>query len=187
MKNDERFVMGVSMHTGWASLVVAGGSLSAPRVRMREPIAMLDEHERFVFHRAAEAGAASAAAVVERASHAARAAATRAVRDVLARARASGLDVVACAIAAKRAPMPSPLDAILASHARIHTAEGCLYRDTVSAASAAAGLAVHIFDPRELDAGADAALLAAAGKIVGRPWTKDEKRASLAAWRALST
>jgi hypothetical protein len=180
----DRFVLGLSVHTGWAASAVAAGSLREPRVALRERLEILGEVERFVFHRAAEAGAKAAAAHVTKAAQAARGAATRTLRDLVRRAREEGLGVGVCAIVAKDTPMPEPLDAVLASHARIHTAEGCFYRDVLEDAARAVGLEAYVIPPVLLSA--PPAALAAAGRVVGRPWSKDEKLASLAAWWVLA-
>ena len=46
--------LGISIHTGWAACVVAGGSLAKPEIFANEVIEILDDSERFCFHMAAE-------------------------------------------------------------------------------------------------------------------------------------
>jgi hypothetical protein len=80
---------------------------------------------------------------------------------------------------------------ILASHALIHTAEGEFFRNIVSEACESCHIPVMGIRERELDKQADAIFGKAApsvrqhiselGKIVGSPWTQDEKTAALAA------
>jgi hypothetical protein len=169
--------LGLSVHTGWARCVLAGGSLRAPRLLAREPFEMLPDPERFVFHRAAEMGGPEAARFVastrERAILAAR----------TALSRLAGAGVVGCAVVAKAGAMPEAIEDIVGAHPRIHTAEGFFYRDALLAAAAACGLAARVVAPREVDVKAPG--LAEVGRAVGRPWDRDEKIASLAAWRVL--
>jgi hypothetical protein len=52
--------IGISVHTGWGACVVVGGSLSQPEIVGNEVIKLLDDAERFCFHRAAEMKPAAA-------------------------------------------------------------------------------------------------------------------------------
>jgi hypothetical protein len=174
-----RLALGLSVHTGWAACVLAGGSLRDPHVEAREHIALVaDDAARFVFHRAAEMKRADAAPFL-----------VRARRDAVDRAAAvfrrlvEGREVRACAVVAKAGAMPE-LEVVLASHPRIHAAEGIFYRDVISEAAKAAGVRSHVVAPSELDA-KDRRLIDV-GRAVGKPWNQDWKLAALAAWRALA-
>jgi hypothetical protein len=90
---------------------------------------------------------------------------------------------------------PSPnLEATLASHAAIHTAEGEFFREIVCYASELCGLQVRRIKEKELFnlAGSKFDMppaklqrtLDELGKIVGPPWQQDQKFAALAAWLA---
>lgn len=177
--------IGLSVHTGWAACVAAGGSLRAPRIEARLEIEMLGDSERFVFHRAEELEVPEArlwvARLEEQATDRAIAAIARLVEDL----RRADQDVVACAIVAKETPLPVSLEEILATHQRIHGAEGCFYRDVLRRAAEANRLRVRIVSPKALDVAAAAALLADAGRAVGKPWARDQKFAALAAWSVL--
>lgn len=171
-----RAAFGLTVHTGRAECVVIAGTDAAAPVEAREEMALLDEADRFVFHRAARMDAAAAerwvaqarATVVRRASPA---------LQRLARGRES-----ACAIVAKPGALP-PLAQILASHLRIHAAEGLFYRDALRQAAEACGFATRVLAKTELDA--EDARLEAVGRALGKPWTMDWKLATVAAWRAL--
>ncbi|HZT01253.1 MAG TPA: hypothetical protein VFA39_03180 [Steroidobacteraceae bacterium] len=65
--------IGISVHTGWGACVVVDGSLRHPQVIGNKVVELLDDAERFCYHRAAEMKAASA-------------------RQWLARVRAKALD-----------------------------------------------------------------------------------------------
>ncbi len=84
-----------------------------------------------------------------------------------------------------------PLASILKVHALLHKAEGELYREALAAGCEAAGLSVRRFAPGaalELLQGlapATEGRLADWGKVLGPPWTRDEREAAAAAWFAL--
>src|SRR5205807_2513560 len=91
-------------------------------------------------------------------------------------------------------PLPQ-LEKILASHPLIHTAEGVFFREAVRRACEKLKIPVTGIRERELEEEADKKFGSAArkmhkriddmGKIVGAPWTKDQKSAALAAVLAL--
>jgi hypothetical protein len=171
--------LGLTVHTGWAACVLAGGSLRDPHLEAREHVALVaDDAARFVFHRASEMKRADAAPFVARARREAVDRATAVFRRLL-----DGRDVRACAVVAKTGAMPD-LDVVLASHPRIHSAEGIFYRDVISDAAKAAGLRAHVVAPSALDA--KDRHLTEVGRAVGKPWNQDWKLAALAAWRVLA-
>jgi hypothetical protein len=191
----ERAGLGFCVHTGWAACVVASGSARAPRIWAREEVELLGDPARFVFHRAAKLELGAAASEVSEAARTVTARAREAIARIALAVRRDGGEIVGCAIAAKRGAMPGSLAEIVAAHPRIHTAEGCFYRDALVAAAEALGLAVAVIAPKDLaaraalgakvSAEAIAPLLVAAGKAAGRPWAKDQKDAALAAWAIL--
>jgi hypothetical protein len=62
-----------------------------------------------------------------------------------------------------------------ATHPRIHTAEGCFFRDVLAEACP---IPVRIVPPKTLD---DSKV----GKIAPAPWGRDQRLAALAAWAVL--
>jgi hypothetical protein len=78
----------------------------------------------------------------------------------------------------------------------LHAAEGHLYRSVLARASEACAIPAGFVPAQELAARVAratglpeeriASILAALGKASGKPWTKDEKEATLAAWLALA-
>jgi hypothetical protein len=159
--------LGISIHTGWGACVVVGGSLAKPEIILNEIVEILGDSERFCFHMAAEMKRAEAAKWIASVRKKAFANAKRALAPLTKQ-------VGVCAIVAKPGEA-GDLDQILASHPRLHTAEGCLYRDAFSAACA---IPVHIVSPKSLD-------ISGVGKLAGPPWGKDQKLAALAAWSLL--
>lgn len=88
------------------------------------------------------------------------------------------------------------LEAILASHALIHTADGDHFRDALAAAAERCGMAVARVRERDLLECAQGVLgrpgadvqraVQALGKPLGPPWTADQKNAALLAWILLA-
>jgi hypothetical protein len=175
---NERAGLGIVVHTGWAACVLAAGAGRTPPVTAREHLELMGDPERFVFHRASEMGDADEA---ERWVAKAR-------EQVVARAarvleRFAGEGAAACAVVAKAGAM-LPLADVLASHPRIHTAEGCFFRDALLDAASASGLKARVVSPQKLDA--KDPRLADVGRALGKPWTADWKLATLAAWSVLA-
>jgi hypothetical protein len=163
-----RQAIGISIHTGWAAFVVVGGSLAKPEIIANEVIEILGDPERFCFHRAADMERDAAekwiAAVRKKA-------AGNAAREL---GRFVTKDVRVCALVAKSKDTGA-LDEILASHTRIHTAEGCFYRDVLRDACP---VTVRIVAPDSLD-------VSTVGKLAPPPWGRDQKLAALAAWSVM--
>jgi len=94
----------------------------------------------------------------------------------------------ACVVAASGRP-PQSLAATLKSHALIHTAEGDFYRDVIRRACESAGLKTAAIKEKELrvqvSMGERAQRISEMGKLIGPPWTQDEKLSALAAWLLL--
>lgn len=191
-----RAALGFRCHSGWATLVVATGSLAQGKVVERRRIELIEPGvPRMPYHAAEDLPFAKAEALVDRARSAAARAARAAVATVLDDTRSRGLEVRSAGLLmGSGRPLPG-LDKILASHALIHAAEGELYREAVCEACAAAGLRVAFVREKEIRArgaemagGADALQqrLMALGRELGAPWREDEKHAALAAWVALA-
>jgi hypothetical protein len=191
--------LGFRVRSGWAALVVLAGPATAPVVIDRRRIDLAGAARPKTvqpYHRvrrlplgAAEAGIARAAALAERL-------AARAVRAVVRDCRARGYVVVGCGIGVGAARSPVTLAAILASHPRLHAAEGVLFREAVARGAAGCRLSVAAVPERDLYAEAAAALherashirrrVADLGRALGPPWREDEKLASTAAWLVLA-
>src|SRR5688500_8009545 len=132
--------IGISVHTGWAACVVVGGSPGDPEIVANQRVDVLGDDERFCYHMAAEMKPAEAGAWIARA----RKKALGNARRVLAPLCAA---VEVCAIVGKPGD-PGDLEHILAAHPRIHTAEGCFYRDVFRDACP---IPVELVPPRSLD------------------------------------
>jgi len=161
--------IGISIHTGWGACVVVGGSLRKPEIIGNEVIKLLDDGERFCFHRAAEMKPAAAEVWLA----GIRAKALAHARAALATLTGQHVDV--CAIVAKDGIVGS-LESALASHMRIHSAEGFFYRDVFRDAST---VPCRIVPAGSLN-------ITSVGKLNTRPWGRDQKLAALAAWQLLA-
>ena len=160
--------IGITVHTGWGACVVVRGSLRKPEILGNEVIELLEDAERFCYHRAAEMKTASVQEWLSQVRAKALAKARKELAPLLA-------DVDVCAVVARDGILPDPQTA-LATHTRIHMAEGLFYRDVFRDACQ---IPCRIVPPRSLD-------VTAVGKLAAKPWGQDQKLAALAAWQAMS-
>ena len=165
-----RHALGISPHTGWAACVVVGGSLAKPAIVANEIVHVLPDAERFLFHMAADMERSAVEKWIASSRKKALAAAKKALAPLIARG------VSTCAIVAKPGD-PGDIDHILAAHPRLHSAEGCFYRDVFRDACS---VPVRLVPPRSLD-------ITPVGKLAPPPWGRDQKLAALAAWTALKS
>jgi hypothetical protein len=161
--------IGITIHTGWGACVVVGGSLRKPEIVDNKVIELLADAERFCYHRASEMKAGSVQEWLTRVRAKALAQARSELAPLLA------LHVRVGAIVAKDGMLPD-LEAALATHMRIHSAEGLFYRDIFREACR---IPCRIIPPASLD-------ITAVGKVSAKPWGQDQKLAALAAWEVMS-
>jgi hypothetical protein len=192
-------VVGLRAHSGWAALVVVAGDRSAVQVVDRRRVEMTDPRRplsKQPYHEAEDLPLEKAAPLLDGYAKKARELAGRALKDVVANLRGEGYRPVGAALLlASGRPLPK-LEAILASHALIHTADGEHFRDALAQASDGNDLRVTRIAERDLAARAEAALgrpagelqsaVAGLGRGLGPPWTQDQKLAALAAWMVLA-
>jgi hypothetical protein len=190
--------IGFREHTGWAAMVVVGGPVATPTVLVRRRVELFrDDLPGAVFHAAAGLESRDARDLVARVKRAARSAAAREMGAVVAELRKSRYEVVAAGIPVGGETLRSPVAEILASHAKVHAAEGELYREALAHGADRRGIPVVEFGRRELVDRATVALgvsraeltatLADLGRTVGAPWRSDQKDAATAALLALAT
>jgi hypothetical protein len=174
-------------------VVAVAGPVDAPRLLLRERLSFAGNDVRFVYHAAALGPPAEAPASVERALATISAGAASEIAGLARRLAAMGHAAAAAVVPAKRVP-PAGLDAILASHALIHAAEGALHCTVLVDACERRG--IRVIRARERDIaqqaaerlGVDAAGFLAHVAALGRgpPWGADQRRAAAAAWLALA-
>jgi len=192
--------LGFRAHSGWAAVVVVAGtpgSTAVPSVIDRRRIEIVASGAPAQpYHAAAEMDLKEAEKLVRRSSDQAARLAETALRAVIDDLGGRGHRVAGCGIVlASGRPLPA-LEATLASHALIHTAEGELFRDALVCAGEACGLRVTGVRERELYARCAAELrlpldhlkrhVVDLGRALGPPWRQDQKDATLVAWLALA-
>jgi hypothetical protein len=148
------------------------------------------------YHAVEELPVAQAARRLARLSASAAGLATEGLRVAIDVLRAGGAAPSALGILESAGRKGGSLDAILASHALIHTADGDHFRDALAAAAGTCGLAVSRVRERDLlemaasvlrrPAAQVQATVQAMGKPLGPPWTADQKQATLLAWLLLA-
>jgi hypothetical protein len=194
-----RAALGLRAHSGWAALVVLGGSARAPEVvdRRRLEIADPDVNEmKQPYHAAEGLSPARAERLLAGWADHARERAHRALAAALEGLRARGRQVAGGALLiASGRPLPS-LEKVLASHALIHTADGEFYREALAHAAGRCGLPLRRIREREVADEASALLrldpdalrkrIGELGRGLPPPWTQDQKLAAMGAWMALA-
>jgi hypothetical protein len=194
-----RAALGLRAHSGWAALVALSGSPAAPDVIHRRRIVTADPDIRGSkqpFHAAEALKLLDAQSLINECTESTRRLSREALREVITDLREKGLEVIGCGVILGSGRSLPALEAILASHALLHTAEGEFYRQALVEAGEHCGLPVSGVKEREayergaeqLDLSADElqTRIVALGRGIGPPWTQDQKFAALVAWLALA-
>jgi hypothetical protein len=191
--------IGLRCHSGWAALVAVSGTPSGVEVAARRRIEIADPAiagSKQPYHEAERLAVEKARQWLKRCEQEAERLARDALREVVEELARAGRKPGACALLlASGRPLPG-LEAILASHALIHTADGEHFREALTQAAGRLRLPVHRVREKEIRDRASEALrrpaselerrVAELGHSVGPPWTQDQKLAALAAWWALA-
>jgi hypothetical protein len=190
--------IGFRAHSGWAVAVVVGGSIGAPEVLRRARIEMVNGRSpggKQPYHAATEMEFGAAEKLINGAIDSANRMASTALVELSAELRAGNVKVATGLILTGSGRELADLKSILSSHPAIHTAEGEMFRAALSYACRSCGLqATRICEREIMGVAANrlklterqlAARLIEMGRSVGRPWTADEKLATLAAWLGL--
>jgi hypothetical protein len=195
----EKAAIGCRTHSGWAALVALAGPVASPRVIARRRIEICDPQIRGSkqpYHAAEPLEFEEAKAFLDQCAASTRRLAREALQAAIDGLRDRRCDARSCGIILGSGRTLPALQATLASHALIHTAEGEFYRNALVEASEHCGLAVVGVKEKELyQRGAAQFHMPAAelerrvaemGKELGPPWTQDQKYAALVAWMALA-
>jgi hypothetical protein len=191
-------VLGFAPHSGWAAVVAVGGVPGAPRVLLRARIELTDIQlggSRQPYHALEGLALPEARRLLARFEESASALALAALRSLTPALNAAGSQPRAAGILASAGRTGATLEATLASHALIHTADGNHFRDALGRACGTLGLGVTRVPQRGLQERAVASLgvpalrltgtLASLGRGLGAPWGADQKAAALLAWLLL--
>ena len=180
-------------------MVVLGGTPAKPLVLARERLELADAKlagSKQPYHAVEPLPLEEARArLATLAASSARLAASG-IRALASTAHAAGVELRAAGILDSAGRSGAPLEAILASHALIHTADGNFFREALESGCAAQRLAVTRIRQRDLTGEAAAELerspeelratVAQLGREVGSPWGADQKGAALIAWLLLA-
>jgi hypothetical protein len=167
---------------------VVAGTIDAPRVLERRRIVIADPEmpgSRQPYHAAAELSFPQGEALVQRAIESSRALALEAMSATVKGLRSRGHEVAGCGVVLGSGKALPELAKILASHALIHTAEGEMFRDVLAWAAKQCRLPVIGVREKSLDP-SSLKRIGSLGKLIGPPWTQDQKYASVAAFMTLA-
>src|ERR1035438_7866065 len=183
-----RTALGFRAHSGWAAMVAVAGTIDALRVLDRRRIVIADPQtpgSKQPYHAAAELPFPQAEALVRQTIESSRALALEAIAATVKVLRSQGHEVAGCGVLLGSGKALPALAGILASHPLIHTAEGEMFRDVLVWAAHSLGLPVTRVRAKELDTNT-LTHVASFGKLIGPPWTQDQKYATVAALMALA-
>jgi hypothetical protein len=169
-------------------MVVAAGTIEDPRVLERSRIAIADPElpgSKQPYHAADGLPFHRAEALVRRAIESSRALAVESISSKIKALQSRGHEVVACAVLLGSGKALPELEKILVSHALIHTAEGVMFRDVLMWAAKECRLPVTGLREKNLDADS-LERINSFGRLIGPPWTQDQKYATIAALTALA-
>jgi len=192
--------IGFKCHSGWAVAVAVGRDASGFHLIGRHRVDLIEPADspwaKAPYHAAEELDADAAHALVQRAVQSTRSASTRVVRELCARLRDEGHELVASAVLTA-APMPDWMtEQVRAVHVRMHKAEGAMFPAALVAATAVCevplvAIVAKTLDERAAGAFGDAmaanAVVNALGRNAGPPWGADQKTAAIAAAIALAS
>jgi hypothetical protein len=176
--------IGFAVHTGWAAAATVCGTAREPVVIDRRRIQILPDNLRFVYHEASELDLEAAERLIHERTDLAKSGARDAVREIVKAMKSLGYTVVTAAVQESKSVVPADVRAILGSHARIHAAEGDLYR--VCLRDALASCQIPLLEIRKPTLHDDwENSLRRLGKRLGPPWAADQKLAVTLAFAAL--
>lgn len=190
----KRVAIGVRVHSGWGALIAVAGAPGGEEVIERCRIEITDPKMPGAiqpYHYAENMELKSAEQHIAKCADASQRLALTAIRELLQQLQTRGYQVArSCILLSSGRPLPE-LPSILASHALIHTAEGEFFRKSFRDAFEALKIPVTGIRERDLTDQAQKTFgktarkaqerLAAMGRSIGPPWTKDQKTAALAA------
>ena len=190
----KRAAIGVRVHSGWGALIAVAGAPGGEEVIERRRIEITDAKMAGAmqpYHYAQNKEIERAEQHISKCASASKSLALQAVRQLLQQLKERGYEVAgACVLLSSGRPLPD-LAGILASHALIHTAEGEFFRKSFRDAFEALKIPVTGIRERDLPEQAQKAFgktvakvqerIAAMGRLIGPPWTTDQKTAALAA------
>ncbi len=194
----ETAAIGFSPHSGWAAMIVLGGSAAAPQLLARSRLQLVDAHDpeskqpyhavEFLCVEEATGRLDGYMAVATRLAH-------DAIRAQFEQLKERGFVPKSVGILDSSSRKQVSLPAILASHAFIHAADGNHFRNALFVAAEQCRLHVCRIPAKGLEAHAVKCLRRPVDRILGTvnqlgqgqgpPWGADQKKAALLAWSLL--
>jgi hypothetical protein len=196
----QRSAIGIRVHSGWGALVAVAGNGAGMEVVDRRRVEIINPRKPGVaqpFHFAERLEISKAHEHVTRCAVASKSLALAALQEVVRQLQTQDYEAAGIAILLSSGrPLPA-FEKILAAHTLIHAAEGEFFRQAFRDAAAELKIAVTGIRERDLDAQAKAVMGKAApgvhkriadlGRVLGPPWTADQKSAALAAALVLAS
>jgi hypothetical protein len=190
----QRSAIGIRVHSGWGALVAVTCKDAGIEVIDRRRVEIIDPRKPGVaqpFHFAEKLEISRAQEHVTRCAAASKSLALAALQEVVRQLQTQDYEAVGIAILLSSGrPLPG-FEKILAAHTLIHAAEGEFFRQAFRDATEQLKIPVTGIRERELEAQAKAVMGKAApgvhnriadlGRVLGPPWTADQKSAALAA------
>ena len=190
--------IGLSAHSGWAAMVVLGGTAAAPNLLDRSRVTLIDDRDpdakqpyhavEFLCVEEATGRLDGYLGVATRMAH-------ESMQAQSEKLQKHGIALKSVGILESSSRKNIALSSILASHALIHAAEGDHFRNALSAAAQRLRLEVCRLQARALEEHAMKCLrlplkrlldtVNGLGREIGPPWGADQKKAALLAWTLL--
>ncbi len=190
--------IGFSAHSGWAAMVVLGGTKAAPDLLDRSRVTLIDDHDpeaKQPYHTVEFLCVEEATGRLDGYLAIATRMAQESVQAQSEKLKKQGITLKSVGILESSSRKNIALASILASHALIHAAEGDHFRNALSAAAEQLRLEVRRLQTRALEEHAVKCLrlplkrlldtVSGLGREVGPPWGADQKKAALLAWTLL--
>lgn len=186
-------------HSGWTALVAVCLHKGHPIVLRKDHVHLVETFRykfRQPYHTAKTLPLDQAREFVSFVDSEARRLAAREIQKAQFELAEQGYRLAHCGLLMASGRTLPNLEAILAAHALIHSADGELFRDALAAASEHCAIPVFRIKEKEIFAHATKKLrlaepalrrqLTELGRPLGAPWAQDEKVAALAAWLTLA-
>lgn len=190
--------IGFSVHSGWAAMVVVGGSAATPTLLGRSRVTLIDERDRDSkqpYHAVEFLCVEEATGRLDGYLSTATSLAYASIHAQSEALKGLGVSLRSVGIIESSSRKQIVLSSILASHALIHAADGDHFRNALSGAAEQHRLSVYRVPARTLETHAAERLrqpvrrlldiIDKLGRGAGPPWGADQKKAALLAWSLL--
>jgi hypothetical protein len=191
--------IGFSPHSGWAAMVVLGGSADAPELLARSRVQLIDDHDpesKQPYHAVEFLCVEEATGRLDGFMAVAIRLAEDFIRVQSEELLGRGIVIRSVGIIESSSRKQISLASILASHALIHAADGDHFRNALFVAAEQCQLPVCRIPARDLQEHASKRLRRPVNQILdavnklgqgkGPPWGADQKKAALVAWTLLA-